>query len=65
MWFQCSDPLVGSQQFLLEVVGKELSATAVGEDKAVILKALRLKVVLCHLTKECFHVFNLLVFFSP
>ena len=34
---------VGSDEFLLQIVGKKLAATAIGEDKAIIFKSLGLK----------------------
>jgi hypothetical protein len=46
----------GSQQ-LLQIVRKELSATTVRKHKAVILKALRFKIVPCYLMKKWSHGF--------
>jgi hypothetical protein len=36
-------------------MGKELAATAVGKDEAIVLKALRLKVISCHLLEKRKH----------
>ena len=50
--------LVGRHQFLLQVMGKELAATTVREDKAIILKVLRLEVMVCYLLQKRFHLFS-------
>ena len=48
-------PGIGIGEFLFQVMGKELPAAAVGKDKAIVLKALRLKVISCHLLEKRKH----------
>ena len=39
-------------------MGKELATAAVGEYKAIVLKALCIEVVISHLLQESFHCFS-------
>ena len=50
--------LITGDQYLLQVVGKELTTAPVRKHKAVILKTLRVHIMLCHLLQECCHIMS-------
>ena len=50
-----SSPLVGGNQFFLQIMKKELATTAVRKDEAIILNGLSLKVMTGHLLQERCH----------